>query len=1158
MRVFFLIIFVSGFLTLIKAQAPVNDSLINAYDITQKVIDGDGYYCSAEDTIGISLFTTNDATPDGVRPSCQPSNHPLTENVWFKYQVGSSKSFNLQFILQGVSGSLENPYITIWDDTDTTENISLEELKCKKYFSATNDIHIGAQNLVEGKYYYVSIDGGTVNHSGNFYICASNNVLYPDEPEIAYDITQKVLDGDGYYCSAEDTVGISLFNTDAATPDGVRPSCQPSSHPLTENVWFKYQVGSSKSFNLQFILQGVSGSLENPYITIWDDTDTTENISLEELKCKKYFSATNDIHIGAQNLVEGKYYYVSIDGGTASHSGNFYICASDNVLYPDEPEIAYDITQKIIDGDGYYCSAEDTVGVSLFTTNVATPDGVRPSCQPSNHPLTENIWFKYKVGPSKAFDIHFKIAGVTGRLSYPYVTLWKDSDTTDNLLTLQELKCKKYLTIDNDIHIGSGDLEEGQYYYVSIDGATDSHSGNFYICASDNILYPDEPEIAYDITQKVIDGDGYYCSVEDTVGVSLFTTNVATPDGVRPSCQPSNHPLTENIWFKYQVGPSEAFDIHFKIAGVTGRLSYPYVTLWKDSDTTDNLLTLQEMKCKKYVTIHNDIHIGGGDLEEGQYYYVSIDAALASHSGNFYICASDEAYPDDPDGAFDLTQRLAAGNYCSENESLLFNLEDATDGSANLSCFNSSNAMNEHWFKYQAQGFGTIDFKIRSGSTLGTLTYPYISVWELSEQLTEIDCKKYITSQGDLTISDIEVAQGTWYYFRVDARETHSGTYSVCLETDVVYTPFISNYPDVCFSLGEITCDKLFYDATNSETVVRVPIIYEGEKIPAGFEFCIYTDQEIDNLDSNPILNVSEELYSINFNNEGSSNALCITFHNDFSIQPQSFQLSYKVNLSEIDVNSAIHLQPYSISPPCDIECSECALNEEKLVERRLLFEINPVIIYTSPGIPQPIQYSDGEVTYQISEIFQTEEIETLIVKIENDDGEMISYYPYQNSSLDAIPHTFNSNGAPAKSEYLIEITAQAKSGLNYYLKSKVLLLSIGFEYIGLKTIFLYNEIDNVLCENNSEWISKWNVIQSEYINYNIDLDIYDTHYEKDDLTIQGSGQNSYGDYITNLNLTPQIGHFVISAKAENENIGEILEMRYDYIIECANGTTPP
>jgi hypothetical protein len=969
----------------------------------------------------------------------------------------------------------------------------------------------------------------------------------------AYDLTQMVLDGEGSYCSENDTIGISLFTTNSATPDGVRPSCQPSNHPLTENTWFKYKVGPSKAFDIHFKFQGVTGRLTYPYVTLWKDSDTTDSIlTLEEIKCKQYIEPNNDIYSGGGGLEEGQYYYVSIDAATANQSGNFYICASDQA-YPDEPDGAYDLTQMVLDGEGSYCSENDTIGISLFSTNTATPDGVRPSCQPSNHPLTENIWFKYKVGSTKAFNLEFKITGITGGLRYPYVTLWEDNDTTDNIITLEEIKCKKYIVSDNDIQIGASDLVENQFYYVSIDAANTGHSGNFHICASDKV-YPDEPDIAYDLTQKVLDGEGSYCSENDTIGISLFSTNTATPDGVRPSCQPSSHPLTENIWFKYKVGPTRAFDLKFILQGVSGAIQYPYVTFWMDSDTTDSVLTLEEVKCKKYITQTNNIHGGGGDLEEGRYYYVSIDGATASHSGKFYICASDQAYPDEPDGAYDLTQKLANGDFCSQDESLLFNLKEATDGFSNLTCFNSSYAKVENWFKYQALGFGTIDFKIRSGGSLGNLTYPYISVWELSDQLIEVDCKKYTTSQGDLILSDIEVEQGAWYYFRVDAREVHSGTYSVCLETDVIYNPFISRYPDVCFSIGEIICDKLFYDEVESETLVRIPLNFDGE-IPAGFEFCLYTDNELDIL-GDPILNTEAE-YNFTFSNEDNTNALCITFEEDIPEETE-LELSYKVNLSEINVNSAIHLKPFSISPPCNIECDDCLLNEEKLVQRKLDFEINPIIVLDENNQPQSIQYSDGQVTYQISETFGTEELETLIVKIENDDDEMISYYPFENSIIEDFTHIFNSTGSPSKSEYLIEITAQAKSGLNYYLKAKVLLLNIVFEHFLVKDILINNTTNDNFCGIDSEWLSAWSVNPTDYGDYTIDLSLYDTHFDKNNLTIQGGGTSGYGTYATNVYIPPQIGHFVITAKAENENLGEILEMRYDYIIECANATSPP
>ena len=90
-----------------------------AVDVTSLINSNGGSWCSASDSI---TYNNGDATADGAKPSCMHPAHNVVSNVWFKYKVGSSKEFNLDLKIEGITSSLIVPYLTMWTDDDTTDS----------------------------------------------------------------------------------------------------------------------------------------------------------------------------------------------------------------------------------------------------------------------------------------------------------------------------------------------------------------------------------------------------------------------------------------------------------------------------------------------------------------------------------------------------------------------------------------------------------------------------------------------------------------------------------------------------------------------------------------------------------------------------------------------------------------------------------------------------------------------------------------------------------------------------------------------------------------------------------------------------------------------------------------------------------------------------
>ncbi|MBL7937109.1 MAG: hypothetical protein JNM51_14975, partial [Bacteroidia bacterium] len=122
---------------------PANNNYASAIDVSS-IING----CS-----GNGAYTTVAATNDNNPGSCW--NTSGGSNVWFKF-VATTSQINIQLLTGGTEGTIQNPYMAIWQSDGTTQ------IGCVNYSSTYSDLELSAIGLTPGNTYYISVD----NHNG--------------------------------------------------------------------------------------------------------------------------------------------------------------------------------------------------------------------------------------------------------------------------------------------------------------------------------------------------------------------------------------------------------------------------------------------------------------------------------------------------------------------------------------------------------------------------------------------------------------------------------------------------------------------------------------------------------------------------------------------------------------------------------------------------------------------------------------------------------------------------------------------------------------------------------------------------------------------------------------------------------------------------------
>jgi hypothetical protein len=699
---FLLILFIFSFAT-ITAQ-PANNNYASATDLSS-IINS----CS-----GNGAYTTVAATNDNGPGSCW--NTTGGSNVWFKF-VATTTQINVQVKTGGAEGTIQYPYVALWQSNGTTQ------IGCTNYTSQYSDLEIGSANLTIGNTYYFSVDNhnGSTGYRGTFKVCLQDAATY-DYFEGAIDASSLINS-----CSAN-----GAYTTEQATNDKNPGSCWNTTGG--SNRWFKF-VATSSQINLQLFTGGSEGTLQYPYMALWQSNGTTQ------IGCVNYTSQYSDLELSGTGLTPGNTYYVSVDNnnGSVGFRGTFKLCLQDAATY-DYLEGAKDLS-PIINS----CSAD-----AQYTTEQATNDKNPGSCW--NTTGGSNRWFKF-VATTTQINLQLFTGGTEGTVQYPYMALWQSDGTT-------QVACVNYTSQYSDLEVSATGLTIGNTYYVSVDNHNGSAGfrGTFKLCLQDVVTY-DFYEGAV-----LLNDLNNFCSAD-----AFYSTSQATNDKNPGSCW--NTTGGSNRWFKF-VATTTQIKVQVKTGGSEGTLQYPYMALWQNDGTTP-------IACVNYSSQYSDIDLSYNNLTIGNTYYVSVDNHNGSsgYRGSFAICINDKADYDFYEAADELTD---LNNWCSTNAQYTTVL--ATKDKNKGSCWNTVGGSNR-WFKFTANS-ANATIQLKTGGAEGNLQYPYLALWQ-SDGTTQIACANYTSQYSDISVVSSALVAGNTYYISVDNHNGSSGyrgTFSLCID----------------------------------------------------------------------------------------------------------------------------------------------------------------------------------------------------------------------------------------------------------------------------------------------------------------------------------------------------------------------------------------
>ena len=116
-----------------------------------------------------------------------------------------------------------------------------------------------------------------------------------------------------------------------------------------------------------------------------------------------------------------------------------------------------------------------------FTTKGATPDESVGACWFNTDPL-HNVWFKFKATNTGAISIEIQVAlqfdTETGTQRNTFATL---VDGEGN-----EIDCEIHYSDNDIVYLNSGDLIEGETYFISVDVENTESAGTFTVCIYDD------------------------------------------------------------------------------------------------------------------------------------------------------------------------------------------------------------------------------------------------------------------------------------------------------------------------------------------------------------------------------------------------------------------------------------------------------------------------------------------------------------------------------------------------------------------------------------------------------------------------------------------------------------------------------------------------
>ncbi len=677
------------------------------------------YYEGAVDVSGLmntcsadAAYSTVYGTPDKNKGSAWDSGPNY--NRWFKF-TATTNYVKVQLNTGAPEGNLQYPYLALWATNGTTELASMN--RNGQY----TDLELDYYGLTPGTVYYISVDNlaGT-GYRGSFKLCLSDVADY-NYYEGALDVTSLINT-----CSAD-----AAYSTLYATADRNKGSTWDSGPNY--NRWFKF-TASSSYMKVQLKTGAPEGSLQYPYLALWQADGTTELASMN--RNGQY----TDLEVDYYGLTPGNVYYISVDNLTGTgYRGTFKLCLSDLVDY-NFYEGAVDVTSLI-----NACSAD-----AAYSTLYATADKNKGSAWDSGP--NYNRWFKFTAS-TNYMKVQLNTGAPEGNLQYPYLALWQSDGTTE----ISSMNRNGQYT---DLELDYYGLTPGNVYYISVDNLTGTgYRGTFKLCLSD---VPD-----YNFYEGAINVTSL---INNCSSSAAYTTVNATADRNKGSKWDSGP--NYNRWFKFTATASGYIWVQLNTGAPDGTLQYPYLALWASDGTTE--LTSVNRNGQ-----YTDLEIDYLGLTPGSTYYISVDNLTGTgYRGTFKLCLSDGVGNNYYEGATDITTYM---NGCTSNAA--FTTVDATADKNKGSAWDSGPNYNR-WFKFIA-ATNYVKVQLNTGAPEGSLQYPYLALWS-TNGTTELVSMNRNGQYNDLEVDYLGLVPGVTYYISVDnlTGTGYRGTFQLCL-TDV-------------------------------------------------------------------------------------------------------------------------------------------------------------------------------------------------------------------------------------------------------------------------------------------------------------------------------------------------------------------------------------
>ncbi|MBL0104244.1 MAG: T9SS type A sorting domain-containing protein [Bacteroidetes bacterium] len=654
-------------------------------------------------------FTTVGATADQAKGSCW--NTGPNYNVWFRFQA-TTNFLVAQVKSGGVYGTLQYPYLALWDSAGN-------QLGCATYATATGTLELSSITMTPGASYYLSVDNyGSTGYRGTFSLSIDD--------QAGYDFYEGALliPSLSNWSSSN-----AAYTTLSATADRSKGSCWNTGPNY--NRWFKF-VATTNAIDLQVKSGGSYGSLQYPYIALWDS-------ALNSLGCMQYTTATGTLELSSVGLTPGGTYYFSVDNyGATGYRGTFSLYVNDQPTY-DFKEGAIQIPSL-----SNWSSAN-----AAYSTIDATADRSKGSC--ANTGPNYNRWFSFTATTS-FIDVQVKSGGAYGSLQYPYVAIWDSA--------LNEIGCMQYSTSTGTLELSAKNLTPGGNYFLSVD-----NYGNTGYRGTFTLSVDDQPTYDFMEGAQTIPSTSNWSSTN-----AQFSTLNATADRSKGSC--CNTGPNYNRWFKFTASTPFA-TVQVKSGGAYGTMQYPYIALWDSA--------LNEVGCIQYATSTGTLELSVSNLTPGGEYYFSVDNyGSTGYRGSFSLYVDDQPTYNFMEGALAIP---STSNWSSANAA--YTTINATADRSKGSCCNNGPNYNR-WFYFTASTqFATI--QVLSGGAYGTLQYPYIALWDSA--LNQVGCIQYSTATGTLELSVSGLSVGGRYYISVDnyGNTGYRGTFSLNVDDQPTY-----------------------------------------------------------------------------------------------------------------------------------------------------------------------------------------------------------------------------------------------------------------------------------------------------------------------------------------------------------------------------------